>query len=85
MCNETDIRLVDGVTPDDGRVQICFSGLWASVCDDIWDVRDATVVCRQLGYSGCKFISVKTHMHFLVKISPSINPSAEAPCSFKYF
>ena len=55
MCNETDIQLVDGVTDDDGRVQICFSGLWASVCDDFWDVRDATVVCRQLGYNGCKF------------------------------
>lgn len=54
-CNETDVRLVDGVTPDDGRVEICFNGFWGSVCDDDWDNNDAKVVCRQLGYNGSKF------------------------------
>ena len=54
-CNETDIRLVDGQTTDDGRVEICLEGLWGSVLDDFWDTRDATVVCRQLGYNGCEF------------------------------
>ena len=51
-CNDTDIRLVNGLTLHEGRVEICNYGLWGSICYYQWDHRDARVVCRQLGYDG---------------------------------
>ena len=49
--NETiQVRLVDGVPNMMGRVEIGFHGVWGTVCNANWDIHDAHVVCRQLGY-----------------------------------
>ena len=44
------MRLADGDAENDGRVEVCVSGRWGTVCDDGWGSNDAKVVCRQLGY-----------------------------------
>ena len=51
-CNGTDIHITGGQTAFDGIVEICEDEVWVPVCDDKWDYRAATVVCRQLGYYG---------------------------------
>ena len=49
-CVNGDIRLADGPSSLSGRVEICYNNQWGTVCNNYWDVNDARVVCRQLGY-----------------------------------
>ncbi|WP_411023090.1 lectin-like protein, partial [Salmonella sp. s51228] len=51
LFDQGKVRL-EGNTESSGIVQITNNGLWGDVCAHQWDLYDATVVCKELGYSG---------------------------------
>ena len=56
------VRLVDGQLESEGRVEIFNDGEWGTICDDSWDITDANVVCRQLGYH--KAVAIKIGAYY---------------------
>ena len=49
--NQGSLRLTDGVQSGSGRLEIYHDGEWGSICDDSFDITDAHVACRQIGYA----------------------------------
>ena len=49
-CAEGDVRLVgENTNSTTGRIEVCLSNAWGTVCDWHFDDVDAQVACRQLG------------------------------------
>ncbi|KAK3599944.1 hypothetical protein CHS0354_012590 [Potamilus streckersoni] len=63
--NIHNIRLAGvGATQFMGRIEILGpNGTWGTICDDSFDINDATVVCRVLGFSS-KYVSAYERAHF---------------------
>ena len=54
-CTNGEVRLVGGMVPSEGRVEVCLKGVWGTISDDGFTTHESAVVCKQLGYyPNCK-------------------------------
>ena len=70
-CNSTKvynpgIRLVDGTSYINGRIELERNGQWGAICGNRWTNENTKVACRQLGFLGV------TRYHFDAASSGSV-------------
>ena len=51
ICTESSLRLQGGTDSTEGRLEICALEAWRTICDTNFGREDATVACKQLGFS----------------------------------
>ena len=48
-CTTGELRLVNGSTSSDGRVEMCSDNIWGTIATPYWSLQAAEVACKQLG------------------------------------
>ena len=49
---DLNVRLTGSNLSHEGRVEVYYDNKWGTICDDHWGLREATIVCKMLNFSG---------------------------------
>ena len=77
------VRLVDGSSYNEGRVEVYYSGRWGTVCNDGWTDKYASLVCTQLGFGSSGELAdfgAGTNNILLDNVICSVNDTVLASC-----
>lgn len=62
-CEDGDLRLENGTTSREGRLEICYGNVYGTICDDQWGLLDARVACRDLGFPDAGNVATNCHLY----------------------
>ena len=68
----------------EGAVEVFYNGTWGAVCSNEWDLNDAEVVCRELGFGpaiSVGYISVDTQKFWFEHLNCNGTELTIAECS----
>ena len=77
------VKLVDGSSYNEGRVEVYYNGRWGTVCNDGWNDNYASLVCTQLGLGSSgslAYFGAGTGSILLDKVICSVNDTVLASC-----
>ena len=49
-CSDLDIQLAEGTSSNTGKIKVCVSQHWSTICGLYFDSEDSAVVCSYLGF-----------------------------------
>lgn len=52
-----------------GRIELCVDGVWSAICENVWTKEDASVACKQLGFSSAG-TTLKANLAFSLPYNP---------------
>ena len=62
-CQDQDLRLTNGSTVREGRVEVCYNQAWGTICDTVYGGIAAGILCKQLDFRRKLKGSCLVHKH----------------------